>query len=312
MLLKAGATSFALFLLIAAFSGDVLAQTNPGAEQLYQQWSDNRQTDSKIAYESAREYLKQFPDGKYAKLLKAWNAAYEKVMNQTVAPPVVGVPTLPPSRDGAAMVSVPAGEFWMGSDDGSIDERPLRRVYLDFFRIDTYEVTNAMFRRFIAATGWPAPRSGTDFNGSEQPVWVDWNAAAEYCKWAGKRLPTEAEWEKAARGTDGRKYPWGNEWGSNPANYDGSRIGKTTPVGSFPSGISPYGSYDMMGNASEWVQDWYDENYYSGAPTRNPTGPVNGRYHVVRGGYYNQTRGFLRSSARAWDVFGSNGFRCAQ
>jgi formylglycine-generating enzyme required for sulfatase activity len=235
------------------------------------------------------------------------------------APPPPPPPPAQSSRDGAEMVSVPAGQFWMGSDHGDADEKPRRRVYLDAFRIDKYEVTNALYRRFMDASGRAAPQYWNDskWNEPNQPVvGVDWNDASVYCAWAGKRLPTEAEWEKAARGTDGRKYPWGEQWDSSRVNSDESNLGKTVAVGSYPSGVSPYGAHDMAGNVREWVADWYADSYYQRAPDRNPKGPESGQYRVLRGGSWDGDPWFLRSSFRGRGVptyrFHFIGVRCAQ
>jgi len=226
-----------------------------------------------------------------------------------------------PGGDGAEMVSIPAGEFLMGSEDSdaSADEKPRRRVYLDAYQIDKYEVTNALYKRFTDATGRAAPSYWNDskFNGSNQPVvGVDWNDATAYCQWAGKRLPTEAEWEKSARGTDGRKYPWGEQWDVSRANSNESKIGKTVAVGSYPGGVSPYGVHDMAGNVWEWVTDWYDATYYQRAPSRNPKGPDSGPGRVLRGGSWLLAPWTLRSSGRS-AYFPSDrdftiGFRCSR
>lgn len=206
----------------------------------------------------------------------------------------------------------------MGSEDGDPDEKPRRRVYLDAYYIDKYEVTNALYGKFMQATGRSAPTLwGANFNGPAQPVvGVSWDDAEAYCKWAGKRLPTEAEWEKAARGTDGRKYPWGEQWDSSRANSSEAKLNKTAPVGSYPAGASPYGAHDMAGNVWEWVADWYDANYYQRAPGSNPKGPDSGQYRVLRGGSWLHVPWLLRSATRFWYVPTGRsyiiGFRCAQ
>jgi formylglycine-generating enzyme required for sulfatase activity len=229
-------------------------------------------------------------------------------------------PPPPRSEDAAEMVRVPAGEFWMGSDDGIDREKPRHRVYLDAYAIDKYEMTNALYKRFMDATSRAAPLYWNDakWNGTTQPVvGVSWHDADAYCKWAGKRLPTEAEWEKAARGTDGRKYPWGDQWDASRANSDESKLGKTVPVGSYPSGISPYGAHDMAGNVWEWVVDWFDENYYKKTPERNPPGPPSGERRVLRGGSWNGTAIGLRAALRSFNSpdrpsYLFIGFRCAR
>jgi hypothetical protein len=178
--------------------------------------------------------------------------------------------------NGAEMVLVPAGEFWMGSDDGNDDEKPRHRVDLDAYYIDRYEITNGLYQRFMEATNRPGPRYWSDshLNGASQPVvGVNWYDAEAYCRWVGKRLPTEAEWEKAARGDDGRTYPWGEQWDSSRANSKESQRNKAAPVGSYPSGVSPYGAYDMAGNVWEWVADWYAKDYYERSPPAEPAGP---------------------------------------
>ena len=224
-----------------------------------------------------------------------------------------------------SMVLVPAGEFTMGSPTGDPDERPPHQVYLDSFLIDTYEVTVGQYGAFLQETGNHPPsdwKAMNQFSHQKRPVSnVDWADAAAYCKWAGKRLPTEAEWEKAARGTDGRLYPWGNEPPTpRHANYEqaGSNShGALAPVGSFEAGKSPYGLYDMAGNAWEWVSDWYDHGYYQASPPKNPEGPPMGGFKVIRGGSWNSSSRVLRSSDRYWDppTFRSQyfpGFRCVK
>jgi len=201
-------------------------------------------------------------------------------------------------KDDVTMVLIPAGEFQMGYNGGYDNEKPVHTVYLDAFYMDIYEVTNAQYKKFMDATGHKAPEYWNDsnYNALNHPVvGVSWNDASAYCSWAGKRLPTEAEWEKSARGgLVGKKYVWGDEWPppSKAGNFydsitnDGYNY--TSPVGSFkPNG---YGLYDMAGNVWEWCADWYDGNYYANSPKSNPTGPSSGSSRVLRGGswfYYN-------------------------
>lgn len=199
------------------------------------------------------------------------------------SPHAVAVKSPGPANSGShSMVSIPAGEFLMGNNGrtqaegaGDTDETPAHPVYVDRFMIDVYEVTNAQFQAFTDATGhrtpihWKLPRpgkgSGLTFppEKSDHPVvYVDWFDANDYCRWAGKRLPSEAEWEKAARGTDGRIFPWGNAFDPARANTPQHwlverREGNTLPVGRFENGKSPYGLYDMAGNVYEWTASWY-------------------------------------------------------
>jgi len=211
-------------------------------------------------------------------------------------------------KDGQKMVLVPAGAFFMGTDDEKRleDEHPEHQVYLNAFYIDKFEVTNAAYKKFVDETGHRVPRPV--FQGREYPnawendtypegkanypvVFVTWSDADAYCKWAGKRLPTEAEWEKAARGIDKRIYPWGNEFDPtllnsgmhNAKGEPADGFEQLAPVGSFPGGASPYGAMDMQGNVAEWIADWFDEDYYKHSPARNPKGPQMGRYRVIRG-----------------------------
>jgi serine/threonine-protein kinase len=222
-------------------------------------------------------------------------------------------------KDGAVMIYIPAGEFLMGSNNGYDDEKPQRRVYLDGYWIYKYPVTVAQYRKFCRVTGRqepPPPYWGWE---DDHPIVnVSWHDAVAYCEWAGVRLPTEAEWEKAARGTDGRKYPWGNEWdGSKCANSVGSNnLRSTAPVGSYPQGVSPYGVHDMAGNVWEWCADWYDGNYYRSAPSKNPQGPSSGERRVLRGGSWNRVgeNNFRAADRNRYNPdyrWYNNGFRCA-
>ncbi len=192
-------------------------------------------------------------------------------------------------NDGAPAVLVPAGNFTRGDDE----ESPRREVYLDAFYIDRYEVTTRRYAKFLAATGSSRPPDGWESldprSGDEFPVvGVDWNDASAYCKWAGRRLPTESEWEKAARGTDARRYPWGDTSPTpDQANYQNTSPeaygGGLAKVGSHSAGSSPFGVQDLAGNAAEWVADWHSESFPVG-DVRNPKGPETGTNRVVRGG----------------------------
>ena len=183
------------------------------------------------------------------------------------------------------MVLIPAGEFIMGTDDRLRDEKPLHVVYINSFSIDKFEVTNEAYKIFVDATGHPAPDNWKENKypagkGKHSVIFVDWNDANAYCRWSGKRLPRETEWEKAARGADGRIYPWGNTWDMNKSNNPLRGHEGTMPVGSFENGKSPYGLYDMSGNVWEWVDD-----YYVPHPGSDYVSPEFGtKYRMLKGG----------------------------
>jgi serine/threonine-protein kinase len=265
------------------------------------------------------------------------------------------------------LVRVPAGDFTMGSDaldtDAYYDERPAHTVYLDAFEIGRYEVTVGQFRAFVESTGyrtgaemdgWAYAWTGKDWERVSGANWrsprgpeggaalddhpvtqVTWDDAAAFCRWVSEvsgrdvRLPTEAQWEKAARGTDGRRYPWADgteskrllnhadrslavEW-ANQGQDDGYEF--TAPVGSYPAGASPCGALDMAGNVSEWVSDWYAAQYYATAPKSNPSGPSAGEARVLRGGSWGGCARVMRATARLdahpLSRYDSGGFRVA-
>jgi formylglycine-generating enzyme required for sulfatase activity len=239
---------------------------------------------------------------------------------------------------GVDMLLVPAGAFEMGSEWGDDDESPVHTVWLDNFYLDKYEVTIAQYKECAHAGACDPPHdtsSATRGNYYEDPQFADypvihvtWHDAAKYCVWRNARLPTEAEWEKAARGTDGRDYPWGDIFDGNWLNYcdinclsdtadqeydDGNA--DTAPVGSYPNGASPYGMLDMAGNVWEWVADWYNSEYYADSAAENPQGPATGTQRVLRGGSWNKDRFGVRTTYRSkFHPNGSKetfGFRCA-
>ena len=282
----------------------------------------------------------------------------------------LGYPREIVGKDGAEMVLIPAGEFWMGNTSEGLepirafckqtphanvcrdkhyerDELPRRRVTLDAFYMDRFLVTNSQFAGFVRATGYrtfaevqreskvwlwdngswkrpsvpnaywrsPSGRGGILAESTNPVVQVSWDDATAYCQWAGERLPTEAEWEKAARGSDGRRYPWGDAWDSTKANGE-RKLSRTTPVGSYPQGVSPYGAHDMAGNVWQWIADWYAEGYYKIGPNGNPLGPEAGKSRVTRGGSWLDHPAVLTTTFRhsippsyAVNVVG---FRCAK
>jgi formylglycine-generating enzyme required for sulfatase activity len=253
------------------------------------------------------------------------------------------------------MALVSAGPFMMGSEQETalaecekyfsgcdpnswyLNETPVHEVSLDAFYLDLYEVTNRQYQNCVADGGCTEPErhaslTRTDYYGEPEfgdypVIWVTWRQAQAYCEWHGARLPTEAEWEKAARGTEARLYPWGESFEAGEANFcdlnctlewangnfdDG--FPDTSPVGAFPSGASPYGIYDLGGNVNEWVADWYAAGYYSESPESNPSGPASGSQHSIRGGSFHTPGQGLRTTARPLSAPSADhiGFRCAQ
>ncbi|MDI6641363.1 MAG: SUMF1/EgtB/PvdO family nonheme iron enzyme [Elusimicrobiota bacterium] len=216
------------------------------------------------------------------------------------------------------MVYIPEGEFIIGTNDGFAYELPARKIYLPGFYIDRYGVTNIQYKKFIDATDYPAPKHWKNGNfpkGQENyPVTnVSYYDALQFARWSGKRLPTEEEWEKAARFTDGRIYPWGNEWNKKYANVRPLfGIPSLKPVGSYPEGCSPYGVYDTCGNVWEWTTSWFQA--YPGNTT--PDANFGEKFKVIRGGSYRQSevisqtmrRDFLLPDSTRIDI----GFRCAK
>ncbi|MGB0385285.1 MAG: SUMF1/EgtB/PvdO family nonheme iron enzyme [Ardenticatenaceae bacterium] len=264
--------------------------------------------------------------------------------------------TMVSPKDGMVMVYVPAGEFLMGSPqvgffkrlfgDAFPNEMPQRKVYLDAYWIDQTPVTNRMFAKFVAETGYQTQGEKEGWSSERLPEWLSaniqganwqhphgpesdltgkwdhpvvclsWHDAQAYCAWAGRRLPTEAEWEKAARGTDGRTYPWGDAEPNDKLLNFKMKGKDTTPVGSYPAGASPYGALDMAGNVWELTADWYDADYYKNGSLHNPTGPTNGTHRVLRGGSWNydearRLRAGYRGTYLPGYRFGNSGVRCA-
>ena len=226
-------------------------------------------------------------------------------------------------KDNMVMVFVPAGEFLMGSDSDYENEKPQHKVFLDAYWIDRIEVTNRQYRKCIADRACSEPSFkfsntrenyfGNDEFDSYPVIFVKWQQANEYCLWAGRRLPTEAEWEKAARGIDGRIYPWGNDPPEfHLANY-GNNVFDTNQTGIYIGGESPYGAMEMAGNVWEWVLDWYGK-YYENSPYENPQNLAEGLGHVLRGGSWNNAANVLRSSMRfelpIYETLNTAGFRC--
>ncbi len=251
------------------------------------------------------------------------------------------------------MIVIAEGPFLMG-DDVEDPEKPVRKVFLSAFAIDRIPVTNRQYKEFIDETGYDG-RQEADRNyllhfqkgmypeetGDHPVVYVSWHNAMAYARWAGKNLPTEAQWAKAARGTDGQRYPWGNEWDFSrlhcadtiagreilneddwctwwdrfKGTYDKKRP-RTVPVGSFESGRSPYGLYDMAGNVWNWIDTWYDAKTYTFTPDVDPEGPETGEFRCIRGGGWDCYKHWIRSAHRSCEdprsTSDSIGFRCVK
>jgi formylglycine-generating enzyme required for sulfatase activity len=292
-----------------------------------------------------------FSRGSYETNLAELLASIEQVLGLTVAPPAPAPSPKPPAEPAPEvltitspihleLVRVQAGEFLMGSDpakdkDADDDEQPQHRVYLSEFYIGKTPVTNAQYAAFVKATKHEAPehwergkilwKGGKIPSGKENHpvVHVSWNDAVAFCQWLNQetgqlyRLPTEAEREKAARGTDGRIYPWGNgQPTAELGNFD-DNVRRTTPVGQYsPKGNSPYGCADMAGNVWEWCADWFDEQEYqrrAKSTVKDPQGPQKGTSRVLRGGAFHSNRELVRCACRYRDVpryhYRGRGFR---
>jgi len=245
----------------------------------------------------------------------------------TLPTPTLGIGSSQVSPvDGMTLLYVPAGAFSMGSEAGYSDERPVHTVSLSAFWVDQSEVTNGMYAACESAGECARPRRKSSnlidgyygFEGYlDYPViFISWQDAADYCAWVGRRLPTEAEWEKAARGTDERPYPWGSAPpDATLANFN-HNLDDVSRVGSYQDGKSPYGAFDLAGNVMEWTADWYAEDYYSFSPELDPPGAESGLHRVVRGGSWKGNESGVRSAHRFIQLPDSPsfdlGFRCVQ
>ena len=299
--------------------GGVVGQTSAGGEttlrnvraglrELRTRDSSGRETGKLVRVEADRTVLVDLgadpPEFPYRRTFLGKNAqGYEEYRREA---------------DGAVVVKIPAGEFLMGNEE--TERTPLEhRVYVSDFLMDKTGVTWGQYKKFTEATRISLPRHQPywGIHDDHPVVFVTWEEAKEYCEWAGGRLPTEAEREKAARGTDDRKYPWGDEEPDPERGVFRRSWGHeaTGAVGTHPAGASPYGLHDMGGNVWEWCSDWYDGGYYAESPYRDPKGPPSGIAHVVRGGSWDSRPAVLSSSCRSWGHRGYRdgdfGFRCA-
>lgn len=250
---------------------------------------------------------------------------------KTLIPPPTPLLTEITDAKGVSMALVPAGDFIMGSNIGELDEQPPHTVYVDGFYIDKYEVTNSLYKLCVDIGVCNLPtelssKTNSVYYGNPKydnypVIYVNWKMAKAYCQWRDAMLPTEAQWEKAARGRDGStNYPWGNNIDTTYANYN-QNIGDVTAVGSYEKGKSPYDVYDMAGNVWEWVADWYSNSYYSfylqnSLVSSNPLGPASGSLRVLRGGSWINNDTSVRSYYRGFfDPIEANyniGFRCTR
>jgi formylglycine-generating enzyme required for sulfatase activity len=302
--------------------------TPDGAAIILDGRNTSRVTPSKLTDIAAGDHevvlqLKGYADLRRAvKVTPAKVETVDEKLSETVFQKTAGNPSTVED-----MVLVPAGSFSMGSNKLSGDAKPEHKIYLDAYYIDKYEVTNQQYKSFCDQTGHAYPPdagfagiSDYFFKYPNYPVVrVSWDDAQAYAVWAGKRLPTEAEWERAAKGNEyNRLYPWGDNVNASHANIAGTGDGYvyTAPVGSFPDGISPVGCYDMAGNVWEWCSDRYSSTYYSSSPTRNPQGPFGGSNRVLRGGSWNSSSSYASRAYRgnflpSYQV-NNFGFRCAR
>jgi formylglycine-generating enzyme required for sulfatase activity len=243
------------------------------------------------------------------------------------ASPGVSTPAAGSTTDEVELVLIPAGEFIMGHK-GNYDTLPVRRLNLPAFYIDKYEVTNKRYKRFIDATGYKVPwsqdpavaafiwdwqkRIYPEGKGDDPVVLINWEDAQTFCRWAGKRIPTEAEWEKAARGVNGKAYPWGDDWAAGKANTRESGLMQTAPFGNFKEDVSEYGVHDMAGNVSEWVEEWFAP--YPGNPMTSYE--ERNKYRVLRGGSWDYAHsianGHHRQYALPQSQMAAIGFRCVK